>query len=43
MLCFILQVHYLFGGNPGKESLPKMRLDDFWCLQVCTMQKKSTF
>jgi len=27
-------VHYLFGGNPGKESLPKMRLDDFWALKV---------
>lgn len=26
--------HYLFGGNPGKDSLPKMRLDDFWCLQL---------
>ena len=24
----------MFGGNPGKESLPRMRLDDFWCLQV---------
>ena len=31
------QVHYLFGGNPGKESLPRMRLDDFWCLQVSTL------
>ena len=30
----VLQKHYLFGGNPGKDSLPKMRLDDFWSLQV---------
>ena len=30
----LLQVHYLFGGNPGKDSLPKMRLDDFWSLKV---------
>ncbi|XP_033744964.1 muskelin-like isoform X1 [Pecten maximus] len=29
------KVHYLFGGNPGKESLPKMRLDDFWTLKLC--------
>ena len=28
------KVHYLFGGNPGKSSLPKMRLDDFWSLKV---------
>ncbi|KAL8596859.1 hypothetical protein ACOMHN_060667 [Nucella lapillus] len=26
--------HYLFGGNPGKDSLPKMRLDDFWSLRL---------
>ena len=31
----IHKVHYLFGGNPGKDSLPKMRLDDFWSLRVC--------
>uniref|UniRef100_T1J0F1 Muskelin N-terminal domain-containing protein n=1 Tax=Strigamia maritima TaxID=126957 RepID=T1J0F1_STRMM len=31
----IRKVHYLFGGNPGKASLPKMRLDDFWSLQLC--------
>ncbi|XP_052287065.1 muskelin-like isoform X2 [Dreissena polymorpha] len=30
----VRKVHYLFGGNPGKEGLPKMRLDDFWCLQL---------
>lgn len=29
------KVHYLFGGNPGKENLPKMRLDDFWSLKLC--------
>jgi len=32
-LC-VLQVHYLFGGNPGKDSQPKMRLDDLWSLKV---------
>jgi hypothetical protein len=26
--------HYLFGGNPGKDMLPRMRLDDFWALKV---------
>ncbi|KAL5014601.1 hypothetical protein ScPMuIL_008871 [Solemya velum] len=31
----VKKVHYLFGGNPGKESLPKMRLDDFWSLKLC--------
>lgn len=30
-----LQVHYLFGGNPGRACLPKLRLDDFWQLQLC--------
>ena len=30
----IHKVHYLFGGNPGKSSIPKMRLDDFWSLKV---------
>lgn len=30
----IHKVHYLFGGNPGKASIPKMRLDDFWSLKV---------
>lgn len=28
------KVHYLFGGNPGKSGLPKMRLDDFWSLKL---------
>jgi len=31
----VKKVHYLFGGNPGKDNLPKMRLDDFWSLQLC--------
>ena len=43
---FSLQKHYLFGGNPGKDSLPKMRLDDFWSLQVtvpfCTFRSGSS-
>ncbi|XP_027058035.1 muskelin-like [Pocillopora damicornis] len=30
----IHKVHYLFGGNPGKSSIPKMRLDDFWSLKL---------
>jgi len=30
----IRKVHFLFGGNPGKTSLPKMRLDDFWALKL---------
>lgn len=29
------KVFYLFGGNPGRKSSPKMRLDDFWQLKVC--------
>ncbi|KAK7101686.1 muskelin-like [Littorina saxatilis] len=32
--------HYLFGGNPGKDSLPKMRLDDFWSLQLLRPSQK---
>ncbi|KAG8336248.1 Muskelin 1, intracellular mediator containing kelch motif [Homalodisca vitripennis] len=28
------QVHYLFGGNPGRTCLPKLRLDDFWRLSL---------
>jgi len=31
----IKKVHYLFGGNPGKSQSPKLRLDDFWTLEVC--------
>uniref|UniRef100_A0A2P2I5A8 Muskelin-like n=1 Tax=Hirondellea gigas TaxID=1518452 RepID=A0A2P2I5A8_9CRUS len=29
------KVHYMFGGNPGRHQQPKMRLDDFWALQLC--------
>lgn len=28
----IAKMHYLFGGNPGKTTLPQLRLDDFWIL-----------
>lgn len=28
------KIHYLFGGNPGMSCLPKLRLDDFWKLQL---------
>lgn len=28
-------MHYLFGGNPGRSCLPKLRLDDFWQLELC--------
>ncbi|XP_012935580.1 muskelin isoform X1 [Aplysia californica] len=30
----VRKVHYLFGGNPGVDSLPRMRLDDFWSLKL---------
>lgn len=36
----VRKVHYLFGGNPGKENAPKMRLDDFWMLQVLENMRK---
>jgi len=35
----VRKVHYLFGGNPGKTSLPKMRLDDFWALKLSKPNK----
>ena len=38
-LLYLLQVHYLFGGNPGKSCSPKMRLDDFWSLKLCRPSK----
>lgn len=38
LFCFF-QVHYLFGGNPGKSCSPKMRLDDFWSLKLCRPSK----
>lgn len=28
------QMHYLFGGNPGKSMLPQLRLDDLWILTL---------
>lgn len=28
------KVHYLFGGNPGKNTRPALRLDDFWILHL---------
>lgn len=28
------QVHFLFGGNPGRSCLPNLRLDDFWQLEL---------
>jgi hypothetical protein len=31
---FHLQLHYLFGGNPGRTKDPKLRLDDFWRLRL---------
>ncbi|XP_033208683.1 muskelin isoform X2 [Belonocnema kinseyi] len=32
---YVKKVHYLFGGNPGRSCLPKLRLDDFWTLKLC--------
>lgn len=29
-----MQIHYLFGGNPGHYYQPKLRLDDFWQLKL---------
>ncbi|RVE51419.1 hypothetical protein evm_003974 [Chilo suppressalis] len=28
------KIHYLFGGNPGNHSSPRLRLDDLWSLQL---------
>lgn len=28
------RLHYLFGGNPGKNLSPQLRLDDFWILKL---------
>jgi len=30
----INKLHYLFGGNPGKSTSMKLRLDDFWMLKL---------
>ena len=35
MVIDFFQIHYLFGGNPGRSHDPKMRLDDFWSLRLC--------
>ncbi|KAK7582298.1 hypothetical protein V9T40_013743 [Parthenolecanium corni] len=34
------KVHFLFGGNPGRMCLPKVRLDDFWSLQLCRTNQR---
>lgn len=31
---FLFKLHYLFGGNPGKLTSPKLRLDDLWILEL---------
>uniref|UniRef100_A0A2R5LHF5 Putative muskelin n=2 Tax=Ornithodoros turicata TaxID=34597 RepID=A0A2R5LHF5_9ACAR len=36
----VRKVHYLFGGNPGRPNSPKVRLDDFWSLQLCRPSKE---
>lgn len=28
------RIHYLFGGNPGRNTSPQLRLDDFWVLHL---------
>ncbi|KAJ6644311.1 Muskelin [Pseudolycoriella hygida] len=28
------KIHFLFGGNPGNNSVSKRRLDDFWLLRL---------
>ncbi|KAL0820599.1 hypothetical protein ABMA28_006442 [Loxostege sticticalis] len=30
----VRKIHYLFGGNPGNHSSPRLRLDDLWSLQL---------
>lgn len=40
---FVLQIHYLFGGNPGKDNTIKMRLDDFWSLEVLQMKSNNLY
>ncbi|XP_052755942.1 muskelin isoform X2 [Galleria mellonella] len=30
----VRKVHYLFGGNPGNPSSPRLRLDDLWALRL---------
>lgn len=28
------RLHYMFGGNPGRQTAPQLRLDDFWILKL---------
>nr|XP_049700727.1 muskelin isoform X2 [Helicoverpa armigera] len=30
----VKKIHYLFGGNPGNQSSPRVRLDDLWSLRL---------
>ncbi|XP_059059021.1 muskelin [Achroia grisella] len=30
----VRKIHYLFGGNPGNQSNPRLRLDDLWALRL---------
>ncbi|KAJ2948603.1 hypothetical protein O0L34_g7858 [Tuta absoluta] len=30
----VTKIHYLFGGNPGNQGSPRLRLDDLWALQL---------
>ncbi|XP_075981320.1 muskelin 1 isoform X2 [Anticarsia gemmatalis] len=30
----VTKIHYLFGGNPGNQSSPRVRLDDLWALRL---------
>ncbi|CAH4030331.1 unnamed protein product [Pieris brassicae] len=30
----VRKIHYLFGGNPGTASSPRLRLDDLWALRL---------
>jgi len=35
----MFQLFYMFGGNPGSDT--DFRLDDFWQLEVCTINLKA--
>ncbi|KAF9424713.1 hypothetical protein HW555_000014 [Spodoptera exigua] len=30
----VKKIHYLFGGNPGNQGSPRVRLDDLWALRL---------
>ncbi|CAG4987014.1 unnamed protein product [Colias eurytheme] len=30
----VRKIHYLFGGNPGTTTSPRLRLDDLWALRL---------